>query len=138
MPMAQPLMVSSIPDQHPQPNHPHTSTAIMTRDPGQLGKKENIHCTCGDWSVFRQPYVPTPICSDTDSSDNPSSDSPSSGPNFIDKSTNKLCLPEKGYQPKYHVTCTIFDWCPAKFVLSSKLLSNLTSLLKGHSNFLHS
>ncbi|XP_033646664.1 mothers against decapentaplegic homolog 4-like isoform X1 [Asterias rubens] len=36
MPMAQPLMVSSIPDQHPQPNHPHTSTAIMTRDPGQL------------------------------------------------------------------------------------------------------
>ncbi|XP_022081854.1 mothers against decapentaplegic homolog 4-like isoform X2 [Acanthaster planci] len=40
VPLSQPLMVSTIPDQHPppQPNHPlTTSTAVMPQDPGQIG-----------------------------------------------------------------------------------------------------
>ena len=42
-------------------------------------------------------------------------------------SSTKLCLPDLGYRSKYHVTCTVFDWFPASFVLNAELVSNIVS-----------
>ena len=39
-------------------------------------------------------------------------------------SITKLCLPEQGYQPNYHVTSTVCDWYPAHCFLVEFFLSN--------------
>ena len=47
-------------------------------------------------------------------------------PGLIPKtlSTTKLCLPEYGYQLKYHFTCKICDWNPAHFCLADNCKSS--------------